>query len=657
VTVKTSNASDGTALVAGVTAQIPAGKVTCVLGPSGCGKSILLDAIRGRAAGLNVSGSIFINGIQVKDLTKYSSIIGFVPQDDIIDRSLTVGELLWYNARCRLPREYSDEKVHSVIDRVLNDLNIARTRNVVIGGGANAAANISGGQVKRVNIAMELVAEPNALFLDGPTNGLDATAALDLIKTLDGIAKTGVTIVVIAQQPRVEVFEAMGHLLLLATNQKHSIAYEGEPAKAVDYFCQLNPQFVFPEHLNPADWLLDVLSGDAHEMSEATAVDFGARWAATAIAYTPNPALPVSQAEALETRQSASFWQVMRLTIVTSTFTRLRDRSSLITFTLLHVIMALAMASGFSPMIQGSPRSSLNPTIHPSLIEFCPPILRERCKVNMQDLGLQQLLFFMSMSVGAASSMAAIKLYGGHLPVLKRMVDANFPVYAVGIGRLIADLVTLAMNTFLFVAVWMLTGNSGSWVDWLGTITLCGFAAGGIGYIASLVTGVSNAGVICMAAVICFSVFSGVEPTLTQVSSLNIAALPWYVSFGTWTAEASYYAYTKWLQVDRNVQAGADKFGFEVSDGIGRSLGALAAIGIGYRIITLVLLHRLTAGPTRFWGDVGSIFRKQPSPSTNTATVAPNQPHSRWYNVYMPQAPTKLAKQVGASAPVGANSA
>jgi hypothetical protein len=115
---------------------------------------------------------------------------------------------------------------------------------------------ISGGQRKRVSIGIELAAAPMALVLDEPTSGLDATSALSIIELLKALCRLGVTVVCIIHQPRVEIFQSLDRLLLLANGQE---VYLGEAAKVEEYFNSVG--FDIPPQCNPADVMIDIISG------------------------------------------------------------------------------------------------------------------------------------------------------------------------------------------------------------------------------------------------------------------------------------------------------------------------------------------------------------------------------------------------------------
>jgi ABC-type multidrug transport system ATPase subunit/pSer/pThr/pTyr-binding forkhead associated (FHA) protein len=181
------------------------GDMIALMGPSGAGKTTLLLALNGYLP--PTSGQVRING---EDLyTIYDALrgsIGYVPQDDIVHPELTVFEAVKYSARFRLPPDYSDEEIDRRVDETLRDLGLEGLRNLQIGKPEKKV--LSGGQRKRVNIALELVTDPVILFLDEPTSGLaadDTTALINLLADLT--KKTGKTIIMTIHQPAKDEFE------------------------------------------------------------------------------------------------------------------------------------------------------------------------------------------------------------------------------------------------------------------------------------------------------------------------------------------------------------------------------------------------------------------------------------------------------------------
>jgi ABC transport system ATP-binding/permease protein len=181
------------------------GDMIALMGPSGAGKTTLLLTLNGYLP--PTSGQVRING---EDLyTIYDALrgsIGYVPQDDIVHPELTVFEAVKYSAMFRLPPDYSDQEIDRRVDDTLRDLGLEGVRNLQIGKPEKKV--LSGGQRKRVNIALELVTDPVILFLDEPTSGLAADDTTALISLLHDLTKkTGKTIIMTIHQPAKDEFE------------------------------------------------------------------------------------------------------------------------------------------------------------------------------------------------------------------------------------------------------------------------------------------------------------------------------------------------------------------------------------------------------------------------------------------------------------------
>ena len=366
-------------------ALIPAGAVTTLVGPSGCGKSTLLSALRGRTTG-ELSGTIFVNGTATspEELTAFCGAVAYVPQEDILDRSLTPRELLFLSARLRSPPGSSEAETAAAVQGVIQMLSLSSVADVVIGGSTNAAAAISGGQLRRVSVGVELVGRPRALFLDEPTSGLDASSALDLIKALKSVAEAGVTVVAVLHQPRTEVWRLADHVIVMAGGGAGTI-FEGAPTACVPYFTADRVGFIAPKRAayNHADFVMDVATGlalhgnstsvdsaapssnGAADSKSDSPVDLVQLWNAHDHGgVTPPSSAPIAAGAAGAARlggaiggalstQGATFQRQMWLQCHRAFVVRLRDKGMLVLYAFLHVLLACALASGFSPIVQG----------------------------------------------------------------------------------------------------------------------------------------------------------------------------------------------------------------------------------------------------------------------------------------------------------------
>ncbi|CAF2912556.1 unnamed protein product, partial [Rotaria sp. Silwood2] len=210
----------------GFTGQITAGRLTALMGGSGCGKSSLLETIHGRRR-LRRNGSITFAEHEPlsNQLTDY---IGYVPQADIMHNDLTVFEAVYYSARTRRLAESKTTIINDVCF-VLDRLGLDRMHN-------SMTRTLSGGQRKRVNVAMEIAACPKVLLLDEPTSGLDTVSCDDLFDLLQLIKYSlagPVTIITVIHQPSQELFEKIDDIFFLTP--LCCLAYQGSRARAKRY--------------------------------------------------------------------------------------------------------------------------------------------------------------------------------------------------------------------------------------------------------------------------------------------------------------------------------------------------------------------------------------------------------------------------------------
>ena len=189
------------------------GDLIALMGPSGAGKTTLLMTLNGYLP--PTAGQVRINGedlYAIYDAMRGS--IGYVPQDDIVHPELTVFEAVKYSAQFRLPPDYSEAEIDRRVEETLRSLGLEGVKNLQIGKPEKKV--LSGGQRKRVNIALELVTDPVILFLDEPTSGLaadDTTALVNLLADLS--KKTGKTIIVTIHQPAKDEFEKFNLCLVM----------------------------------------------------------------------------------------------------------------------------------------------------------------------------------------------------------------------------------------------------------------------------------------------------------------------------------------------------------------------------------------------------------------------------------------------------------
>jgi len=206
------------------------GEMIGVMGGSGVGKSTLIGILNGSM--VPQKGQLLINGLDLyNDKNLLEGVIGFVPQDDLLFDELTVYENLLYSSRLCLA-DLSNNDLNEKVCCILDELNQLDTKDLTVG--SPLEKTISGGQRKRLNIALELIREPSVLFVDEPTSGLSSADSLNVINLLKAQSNKGKLIIVIIHQPSSDIFKMFDKLWILDKGGRP--IYTGNPIDAVVYF-------------------------------------------------------------------------------------------------------------------------------------------------------------------------------------------------------------------------------------------------------------------------------------------------------------------------------------------------------------------------------------------------------------------------------------
>ncbi len=212
------------------------GKLVGIMGASGAGKTTLLNVLAGLETPL--SGIVTINGLNIhtqKD--KLEGVIGLIPQDDLLIEELTVFENLYYNAKLCF-REKSENEIIDLVERTLSNLGLLERRDMKVGSPLNKM--ISGGQRKRLNIALELIREPSILFVDEPTSGLSSRDSENVMDLLRELTLKGKLIFVVIHQPSSDIYKMFDNMMILDVGGY--MIYCGNPVEAVMYFKRIDAQ-------------------------------------------------------------------------------------------------------------------------------------------------------------------------------------------------------------------------------------------------------------------------------------------------------------------------------------------------------------------------------------------------------------------------------
>lgn len=218
--------------------QVGSGQLVGIMGSSGAGKSTLLDILNGNIK--PDKGSVLINGHDLYDKDNkalFDGVIGYVTQDDILFEELTVDQNLQLNAQLCLSN-YTKEEQKKAVENILNDLDLYEIKDLVVGGVLNKF--ISGGQRKRLNIALELIREPSVLFVDEPTSGLSSLDSEIVMNLLKEQALKGKIVLVNIHQPSSDIYKMFDKILFM--DKGGYLIYAGNPIDAISYFKTVSNQ-------------------------------------------------------------------------------------------------------------------------------------------------------------------------------------------------------------------------------------------------------------------------------------------------------------------------------------------------------------------------------------------------------------------------------
>ncbi|KAF7367371.1 ABC transporter protein [Mycena sanguinolenta] len=245
-----------------ITTCFPAGEISAILGPSGAGKSTLLQLLAhrklnaGPGAHFEMSGDLLFNGMPATEDVRNS--VAFVEQEDDYHLSaLTVRETLRYAAILRLPPKMSRKRKIARAEEVLSMLGLRDCADIYVGG--ELLKGISGGEKRRLSLAVQMISDPSVLVVDEPTSGLDSFIANNVMECLKEIARSGRTVIVSIHQPRSDIFHSLDNLLILAKGG-HAV-FSGKRERAVHIM--ESQGYPLPSlWFNPADHLLDLVTVD-----------------------------------------------------------------------------------------------------------------------------------------------------------------------------------------------------------------------------------------------------------------------------------------------------------------------------------------------------------------------------------------------------------
>lgn len=231
-------------------------ELTAIMGPSGAGKSTLLNILSGFLPTSKYTGMVEYqengdkNSNNNNDNKRMKKHLCYIQQTDNLHGFLNVHEIMTIASYLKISRSVSQKSRYMLIDEILKMLNLSLAKNTRV-------SQLSGGQRKRLSIALELIDNPPIMFLDEPTTGLDSLASIQCISTLKTLAKRGRTIICTIHQPSAMIYEMFDHIYLVVDGY---CLYRSSPGNTIGYFTQQG--FQCPQYYNPADYMLELVTGE-----------------------------------------------------------------------------------------------------------------------------------------------------------------------------------------------------------------------------------------------------------------------------------------------------------------------------------------------------------------------------------------------------------
>ncbi|XP_052896153.1 ATP-binding cassette subfamily G member 4 [Anopheles moucheti] len=231
-----------------VNGKFPGSQLIAIMGPSGAGKSTLLDVLSGyRKTG--VEGAVYVNG-RIRNLNSFRRMTCYITQVDRLQTLLTVLENMRIAADLKLGPEVSRHEKESIIEDILTVLGLYEHQFTI-------TKRLSGGQRKRLSIALELINNPTIMFLDEPTTGLDSFSCNQVVDLLKQLAKQGRTIICTIHQPSAKLFQEFDQVYVLSNGE---CMYQGCTNSLVPFLQSVD--MPCPVYHNPADYVIELACGE-----------------------------------------------------------------------------------------------------------------------------------------------------------------------------------------------------------------------------------------------------------------------------------------------------------------------------------------------------------------------------------------------------------
>lgn len=607
----------GKKILSSVTCIVRPRSLTAIMGPSGCGKTTFMNVLSGKAwVNGRVTGSFLLNGQPITPslIASYKSVTGYVPQDDVMHRQLTVYECLQFNTALRLPKTWSKTDRDTITSFVVYRLGLSKHADTLIGD--EQTRGVSGGQRKRVNVGMEMVALPSLLFLDEPTSGLDSTTSMELCDELGHLARReNTTVISVIHQPRYEIFKKFDQVIFLAPGGR--VVYAGPTGDAEAHFAQFG--YIVPERMNPADYFMDVIAGTAPSLNPSVTLDtLLEAHEARASQEIESREPPKGVSGAVNSIQAAPAPEVMRTSsgvlmeeLSTQSPLLQQNSSVILPVNVEDRVIGRTLPSYFMQFIHYTRRSFrlmylrqcretfvdfVIAVLGAAVLGFCLPSKDYGNIVMHYSLG-EGLLFVLFAHA------SALRAFAPERAIFHREASTGMSVVAYMMGKDLAYYpVAMFIPWFFGVVHYALVAPRMLFIEYMVTLIVLSYTVFGVGFLISAATSQGTGQMLAVLAAFSFLLLSGYNPSLLTLweATGNNAVMRVITALSPvrWSLEvfmaAEYRAGSKFWKIC--AYASMEPAGYEPYDGhFGDNewpyrLFLLFGLGVLYRIAALLCL-------------------------------------------------------------------
>lgn len=460
------------------------GELTAIMGLSGAGKSTLMDVLAGFTT-TSVTGRILVNERE-RDMSEFRKLSAYIMQDDNLQPLLTVQEAMFVAAdlKLKLNRCQKSQRINEIL--TVMGLDVSRY---------TLTCKLSGGQRKRLAIALELINNPPVMFLDEPTSGLDSATSKQCLALLKQLAREGRTIICTIHQPSATLFKMIDHLYVVADG---CCVYTGNTQNLVPYLSSLGLHC--PTHYNPIDFLMEICNGDygSHISKLVESIENGKSnvWRSAKTLHLNEEIISQQIAPIrlysfeTEFKQTphyvASSWKQLWILVKRNAVKLIRDR--VLTFTRISMHLAIALLAG---------------TLYFQIGQDAAYVLDNF-----------NLLFFSVMFLMYNAFSATMITFPSELPILKREhFNRWYKLRAYYLANKLADFLVQFTATFIYTIVVYYMSDQLPESRRFGLYMLMCFAISLVGQTAGLIVGsglkVQNSVIFGPFAIMPFVLFSG----------------------------------------------------------------------------------------------------------------------------------------------------